>query len=250
MKGFLLIALLIVIVSSCSGPAPIKNIEVDKNILATQIVATITAEALIAQPTTLPLPTETIIQPTATQAPDPIVLDGAGDSVVDFENPFTISIVHIIGNSNGSHFSVVNYDANGEYLDLLVNTSDPYEGFGPIDFYDNSHTTRFEVNATGEWKIEVLPVSTVRALSIPGIIEGLGDEVVQLVGAKPDKAYILGNQTGSNHFSIVSSSTKGDYLDLLVNTSDPYEGTVLIDGESTYLEINSSDKWSIDIKGK
>lgn len=196
------------------------------------------------KPTNTPQPTNTPLPPTST--PSPIILTGNGDSIVDFENPFNLAIVHITGNASSRHFAVKNYDGNGNYLDLLVNTTDPYDGIRPLDFGNNEHTTRFEVKAVGEWKIEILPLTSARVLNVPGSIEGKGDEVLILRGGKPDLAKIKGNAS-SRHFAI---KAYGNYADLLVNTTDPYEGTVIVRSDTVVIEIKAEGNWSIEITSK
>ena len=68
-----------------------------------------------------------------------------GDSAIDFENPFPIGIAHIIGNSASRYFGITSYDNSGETIDLLVNTTDPYEGTVVL----KSDTVLFEINAVG-----------------------------------------------------------------------------------------------------
>ena len=170
-------------------------------------------------------------------------LSGTGDSVVDFENPFNIAIAHIVGNQASSNFAVKNYDANGNTIDLLVNTIDPYDGILPLDFRDGEHTTRFEVNAPGDWIITVMPVSMARVLTVPGTIEGNGDDVFLITGESPDTAVIKGN-AGSVNFAIISY---GDNIDLLVNTIDPYEGTVIVDPTTSAMEVKAVGPWTIEM---
>lgn len=195
-------------------------------------------------PTKTPAPTNTPLPPTPT--PEPIVLTGTGDSVVDFENPFTVGIIHIIGNSSGRYFGVKSYSSNGESLELLVNTTDPYDGILPMDFRDGEHTTRFEVTAKGQWTIEILPLLSARSISVPGTITGKGDEVILLSGSKPDLAKIKGNSSG-RYFGVTGY---GNYSDLLINTTDPYEGTVILASDTIVLEIKASGEWSIEITNK
>lgn len=190
---------------------------------------------------------EIIISPKPpTPAPKPIEFTGNGDSIVDFINPFDVAITHITGNASSHHFAVTNYGIDGNSIDLLVNTTDAYNGIRPLDFGRDEHTTRFEVKASDEWRIEILPITSARVLIVPGVIEGIGDDVIFLDGATPDIAKINGN-TESRHFAVISY---GNHSDLLVNTTDPYEGTVIIKGNSTTIEIKANGSWSIEIIAK
>lgn len=178
--------------------------------------------------------------------PEPIILTGSGDSIVDIDKPKLPMVVHITGNAADRHFAVKNYDNTGESIDLLVNTTEPYDGIIPLDFMTDEWTSRFEITATGDWTIEVLPLSSIRVLSIPGKIEGNGDEVFVLTGGVPDLGIISGN-SGSNHFAVKSYNGGRD---LLVNTTDPYEGTVMMDSGTILIEVIAVGSWTIEITTK
>ena len=181
--------------------------------------------------------------PSPTPPPEPIVLHGSGDSVVDFENPFDFAIAHVVGNAAGVYFGVTNYGADGELIDLLVNVTDPYDGIRPLDFMEDEHTTRFEVEASGDWSITVMSLFEARQLSVPGVIEGVGDDVFLLAGETPDVANITGNAAGV-YFGVTSY---GEYIDLLVNLTDPYEGTVILEPDTLVIEVNATGLWTIEV---
>jgi hypothetical protein len=195
-------------------------------------------------PTNTSLPINTPLPPSP--MPEPISVSGSGDMIVNAENPYNVAIVHILGNSCGRFFAVTNYDSSGQQIDLLVNTTDPYDGIRPIDFRQNEHTTRFEINASCEWQINILPLLSVRSVTVPGTISGSGDDVIALVGGTPDLASIRGN-SGSRFFAVTGY---GNSLDLLVNTTDPYEGTVIVSSDTIILEIQGVGEWSIEITSK
>ncbi len=174
---------------------------------------------------------------------EPIIFSGSGDSIVNIEKENIAMAVHIKGNSSSRHFAIKSYDINGEYIELLVNTTDPYDGICPLDFMSGEWTTRFEVTASGSWSIELVPLTSLRVLTIPGTIEGNGDEVFMLNGGTPDTAKIIGNSS-SSHFAVKSY---GDDRDLLVNTTEPYDGEVLLDSSAVIIEVISESSWSIEI---
>lgn len=249
MKGYVYILLVLFLLSSCGNQDQYSTIESEKSLLSTQIVATITAESFQISPVITSQPTETQISPTGTPVIEPLIISGSGDSVVDIDKPVGLAIAHITGNQESRFFSVKNYDINGNGLDLLVNTTDVYDGVRPLDFDSDEHTTRFEITSSGDWKIEVLSISSSRIVQVPGIVEGFGDEVIILEGEDPDLAIIRGNNE-SRYFGVISYSINGSYLDLHVNTTDPYEGTVILDSDTKIFEIKSSGKWEIEITSK
>ena len=70
--------------------------------------------------------------------------------------------------------------------------------------------------------------------------------MIILRGGTPDLANVTGNEA-SRHFSIWGY---GSNPDLLVNTSDPYEGTVILEEDTVVLEINAVGPWSIQVTKK
>ncbi len=82
---------------------------------------------------------------------------------------------------------------------------------------------------------------------MPGEYEGTGDTVLILHGGKPDIAHIAGNKEG-RHFHVWAYGTED--IDLLVNTSDPYVGTVLMPPSTVILEIGAEGEWLIEIEAR
>jgi hypothetical protein len=157
------------------------------------------------------------------------------------------SLIHITGNAASRHFAVVSYGHDGQRIGLLVNTTSPYDGRRPLDFMVGEHATRFEVSATGAWTIAILPLTETRRLTVPGSTEGSGDDVIFLIGASPDLATISGNAS-SRHFAVKGYG--GARPTLLVNTTDPYQGTVRLDADTIALEITAVGAWTIDVAGR
>lgn len=63
-----------------------------------------------------------------------------------------------------------------------------------------------------------------------------------LVSGSPTRASITGN-AGAHHFAVAVYGASGS--DLLVNTTDPYEGNVMVTDDPVVLEVDSEDAWSI-----
>ena len=174
------------------------------------------------------------------KTPDPVVYTGTGDDVIQIDPPDGTYVFHISGNDEGRHFSVTAYDNYADYLALLVNTSDPYIG----TTYDNTQSAAIlEIKATGDWTIELISIFTTDALISGNTISGEGDAVLQ-VFQPVLTADVAGNEAG-RHFAIKSYGTSGEYLDLLVNATDPYEGTVMLGLEASILAITATGPWSV-----
>lgn len=179
-------------------------------------------------------------EPTATQGPPPtpIALSGSGDSVVDITATGPM-IAKISGNSENSFFAVTALDSDNQPIDLLVNTTEAYQGTRPLNL--DKPTAKFEIKASGPWTIELLPLAAAEVLAIPGEYAGNGDQVLILSGT-PGAVTITGNE-GGGFFAVIGHGAM--FPDLLVNTTDSYSGQSIVDSDVTTLVIQASGPWSI-----
>lgn len=180
---------------------------------------------------------------------DPITISGQGDSIEQFDGVGEAAIAHITGNSSSRHFAVKAYDAHQNYLDLLVNTTDAYDGIVLLD----ADTAEFEISATGAWEIEIRPLVNARSVGVNdsieitdynGAISGKNDEIILVVSDQDSTLVTINGNSQSRHFA-VKGYGDSDY-DLMVNTTDVYEGTVrLPKGQFVVLEITAVGEWEI-----
>lgn len=144
------------------------------------------------------------------------------------------------GNAASGYFGIESYDDAGEQVDLLVNTTDPYEGIVLMDLRNDEMTTRLQVTADDDWYIEIRPISSERRVSAPGAINGTGDEVFILDG-DPDTAHIVGNAE-SRYFGVWAY---GDSSNLLVNETDPVDSRVIVSRDALLFEVTAVGGWEI-----
>lgn len=182
---------------------------------------------------------------TSTPAPQPIHLNGSGDSVVNvpkWDGPAIMDITY----TGARNFAVVNYSADGEQIDLLVNTIGSYHGRRPIDFQSDENTTRLGITASGQWDIQVLPLGQVTRFNIPGTYNGVGDDVIAITGGRPD--LLRANAGNASHNFVVIAY--GNNTDLLINEIAPYSGTVILSATTTILEIIATGPWGLQVTTK
>lgn len=189
-------------------------------------------------------PTQAVTpEPTVAPITEPNIYDGNGDSVIDISAPDGNNgafVLYVKGNSESSHFAVKGYDSNNNPTELFVNTTDPYEG-QTID--PALKTVQLEISAKGPWHIESRSLLSCRQLSPSSPVEGSGDEIL-LVSGGASIAHISGN-TSERHFAVKAYGSSGS---LLVNTTDPYDGTTKIDPDATILEVTATGEWSINLE--
>ncbi len=243
------LAILIVLLTGCATPAaPTQDIAAIQATAEAMAWQAITQTALAVPTVTLtpsitPTPTNTP-EPTAT--PAPIILQGTGDSVVDVskgDEPMIAKVIH----NGSSNFVIWNVDSSGNQMDLLVNTIGAYQGTLPIDFLDDEQTARFEVTADGAWQIELLPLDLARQSPIPSIFQGVGDDVVVLIGALKTDLLIVDASNASSNFAVFQYS---DRKELLVNEIAPYTGTVAMNPETVLLTIKATGPWQLEVTAR
>lgn len=196
-----------------------------------------------APPTPTPEPTATPAPPTPTPLPEPKSYSGSGSDVVAIEKPGGSDgavIVHVTGNAESRYFGVTGFDDAGQQTDLLVNTTDQYDGITLLDAWKGQTTTRLQVTAEGDWTIEIRPLEMAQRAAVPGATSGTGDNVLMLEG-KPDTAHIVGNADG-RYFGVIGH---GKLWDLLVNTTDPYDGRVIVNTSTVVIEVKAIGDWQI-----
>lgn len=225
---------------------------VDVGALQTSIVETTVADLTLKAPTATPGPTATpkptqtpIPSATSTPLPEPIILTGTGDSIVDFqkwEGPAILRAKY----SGGGNFVIRNYPAGSStYYDLLVNVIGTYEGTLPLDLLDVEQTARFEIMASGPWELQILPLYLTRVEQTPGIIQGRGDDVIILVSKDNLDLLKVDASQASSNFVVFSYSDSG--RDLVVNEIAPYTGTSILNSTTILLVVKATGPWSLEI---
>jgi hypothetical protein len=169
-------------------------------------------------------------------------LFGEGDDVIVLDQAIDmISVANVRATTELRQLSLVSLGANGEYLDLLVNTISPYQGAVLIEGHEDT-VTAFEVTATGNWEITISSLDSVPVLE-PGVLyEGLGDTVLTAPATS-------GLQTldveGGNAERQLAIWGYGLNTDLLVNTISPYSGTVRVSSGTELFAITATGPWSL-----
>ena len=148
---------------------------------------------------------------------------GYGDDVVTGLVTKGHSYLKVNHNDSG-HFAIKGYYSDEKY-DLLINTTKPYIN-GCTYLYPNT-SYEFEVNAKGAWTIEAFELGT----SSLDTFNCSGDFVSPLF--LPTTSVYKITAPGNGHFSVKAYREDGRY-DLLVNTTDSYEGKVRISNKNSY----------------
>ena len=166
------------------------------------------------------------------------VLTGSGDAETELTKTAPgPAIAHISGNSASQYFAVGTLATNN----VLVTTTEPYDGVRPLD-WDGEESTGFKIWATGPWRIEVLPLSAIP--SFTGSFSGNGNMAVHFTGTG-SLARIAGNNE-RQRFEVSAVSAYGPYH-RLVDTTGPYAGECQISRGPQVFEVQAIGSWTITV---
>lgn len=191
------------------------------------------------QTISVPAPPGTEVFVTAT-APEPVgpavptqSFPGSGDNVVDVEitDPAIVTFDCPACTSN----TILRTNGSSS---LLVNEIGSYRGQHLINVYDGDATTRFTVEAEGDWTITVEDLST--AEQFTGAASGSGDRVIYM-SATFDVASITND--GDSNFIIYAYGAENT-SPLIVNEIGAYSGTLEMMGPA-FVQVESTGNWSI-----
>ena len=104
-------------------------------------------------------------------------------------------------------------------LDLLVNEIGAFEGF---QYLDDSATARIEVDADGNWTVEILPISYARHWrpSSTPTVEGSGNDVLRAAPVGAGSTFTIVSDAAGNVI-VWAHQTSGTSRDLLANDIGP-----------------------------
>lgn len=241
MKRLLCIALTaLLLLAGCTGSVPAGSAG----------DATATPSVALERPSPMPTPTPTLqITPkpmhTPTPAPtvyipDPVVYTGSGDDVIEVTPPEGIWVLRATGNASGRYFAIKGYNSLGEQTELFVNTTEPYSGTTVAPLAD---VAMLEITAHGDWTIELVSALEMQIVSGGESISGTGDSVF-LVHNPGSTATISGN-SDSRYFAVISYGT--DSIDMMVNTTDEYSGTVMLNGTPVFIAVTAVGDWEVKL---
>lgn len=162
---------------------------------------------------------------------------GNGDDVITLDNPGYPALLEI-SYSGESNFTVHTVDAEGENVDLLVNTIGSYSGT-VTDYTDYSEVTMLSIGSSGDWSITVKPMSSMAELVNGQSYSGDG---VYYIDTDELMTLTITN-TGESNF-VVRAIGISD-TDLLVNEIGDYSGTVIWTEPQSFLIVESEGTWTV-----
>lgn len=189
---------------------------------------------------------ETISRP-VTPPSNNIVLTGTGTNVVGADKPVGPMLARVRTTTPNSGYFSVEARSGADHNGLLANVVGPTDEVSPLDFGTTTRqTTSFAVTAnTGVgWEITLIPLSAAGGFGRGQTIGESRSTVWHYVGSA-GVAHIIGNAS-ARYFGVTAYNEDTSYSDLLVNTTDPFDGRVPV-AANQYLEITADGPWQITV---
>ena len=196
-------------------------------------------------------------QPTAVpQASSPssraakIQFEGTGSQILEVpEHGPSVVEITFQGSSKDTMY-VARLGADNKLLGPLVNVKGAYTGMRPLDLKADQKTVKFQVQASGKWKMSILPFGEGTALNVPGQLEGKGSDGIALLTdvAKPAKLKIKG-VGDKKPFSVTAYMLDGTSRPI-VNAQQVYEGQVDVSEDTVFIDIQAGSEWKIEVMPK
>lgn len=171
------------------------------------------------------------------------IYSGSGDEIVDLKLTKKTLIVTFT-HQGTSNFAVWAKDKNAENIDLLVNEVGNYSGTTLV--YPSGKTLKYlEITADGTWTADVKSLTSARKWS-KKVIEGNGDDVIQLSKSLPSSTKIKFNFIGNSNFAVWTFDKNGKRLDLKANEVGNYVGTKFLGKSVKYIQIIAAEgTWNL-----
>lgn len=175
-----------------------------------------------------------------------LTIAGSGDDVLILDNPLgTLSALDVSANAGGRFLSIKTLGMDGDVEDLVVMSTDPFDGTVLLEGNMNSPIAGFEIKAKGEWALTVKSIQEVPKMDATAPFIANGFQLVRIDETSGlTTVYVVGNADG-RFFSV---KTHGATRDLAVMTTDPYEGVVRIDPGTSLFEINAIGDWVMELQ--
>ncbi|MGY1808552.1 hypothetical protein ACI8AF_14380 [Blastococcus sp. SYSU D00669] len=192
-------------------------------------------EAPAAEPTT-PAPTTPAPPPPAA----PEQYSGSGASVVTLvaTDPRIVTITH----DGESNFAVWSVNAQGQDIDLLVNTIGSYSGVVPLNFLEGEDVAALKIEADGQWTVVSAPFTSAPAWDGAAPYSAQGAGVILVRGVAEGLTPVTFTHQGEGNFAVWAY---GDSEDLLVNEIGAYSGETLLPEGTIVLVVEADGPWSI-----
>ena len=196
----------------------------------------------LGTPTTDPAPSNNPPSPATTLGYEEFTVSGSGDDTVDFQVPNDLATVLHITHDGTAAFTVQTNDAQGQPIEMLVDTQGSYDGSTAVNLIVGDVISGIEVVADGDWSI------TAKYLGSLGRemdeASGSGDDVLLMDISNPAMTITHDGQSDFDVF-LWAFDSQG----YLVNDSGPIDTTVSVPIGGVVIEVRADGNWRLSTRG-
>jgi hypothetical protein len=193
--------------------------------------------------TTQPAPT------TAAPPPPPVApatqtrtYSGRGAKTLRITKTADEAVLATIAHRGSANFVVTTVDAQGQQIDLLVNTIGNYAGTRLVDALEGQQTAALKIEADGAWTVTTKSTASARQWNGAAILTGRGDDVINIQDAFSNLDSLRATHQGEANFIVTAY---GDSRELLVNDIGTYSGEHLVPNGTILLVIDADGRWTM-----
>lgn len=173
---------------------------------------------------------------------EPVVLEGTGDSVEEFDTFSDLGFAAMTHDGAGT-FQVWSYaeGADEEERETLKLVDGAYDGAVLIN-ESGPGLARLGIEADGAWTVELQPITEAPVWSDTEV-SGSGDEVLLYESDADAPVDVHATHSGESNFIVNAYPFSGDGL--FVNEVGPFDGTVPMGEAPEYVEVVADGDWSL-----
>lgn len=197
----------------------------------------------LGTPTTDPAPSsDDPLSPTTTLGYEEFTMTGSGNDTVDFQVPDDLATVLHFTHDGTSAFTVQTNNAEGEPIEMLVDTEGSYDGSRAVNLIVEDVISGIEVVADGDWSITATYLGSLeRDLDEAS---GSGDDVLLMDITNPAMTI---THDGQSEFYVFLWAF--DSQGFLINDSGPIDTTVSVPLGGVVIEIHADGNWRLSTQG-
>lgn len=192
--------------------------------------------------TTQPAPTTAPPPPTAAPATQTRTYSGRGAKTLRITKKADEAMLATITHRGSANFAVTRLDAQGQQIDLLVNTIGNYTGTRLVDPLEDENTAALKIEADGAWTVTTKPTAGARRWNGAGTFTGRGDDVINIEGAFSGLDSLRATHQGQANFAVTAY---GESMELLVNEIGNYSGEHLVPNGAILLSVDADGRWTM-----
>ncbi len=177
---------------------------------------------------------------------EPVVLEGKGDAILEFDAPWTKNNLAMIfiEQFGGGELLAFGIDENAEAVDVIVVGWGDYASWRPFMWKAEKWYDTIMIKSNNRWRFTIMAYvdAGFPVVQVPDFLRGHNDSVIGIDG-KPSKLTMSCEQEDLWIYAY-GEDLKGDNI---IDVSCPWEGTISLPDNTTFLDIWATGDWTAQV---